>query len=293
MICSLPPEGARAGLGRPGAGHMLRETWAWLSTPCSREARRLGYLGEAIAFESRRWRCGEAWHAHLAHCQAAVRASLARCGRHGTALVMGSGLALEYPLAELAARFERVVLADMVHLRSVRRQAARHANVVLVETDLTGIARHLLAHGGAVTPAELEAWGEMLPAPVAAPEKVDWVLSASVLSQLPLLPVAWLARHRPDLGDAALEHFGRMLMLRHLGLLAGFDAERCLIADAEHSVRDAAGSVVEHTDFAAALGLDGHAFADWQWPLAPVGELADGWSREHRVVACHWPGLAR
>ena len=272
---------------------MFREAWAWLSTPCGSESRRLGYLGEAIAFESRRRRCGEAWREHLAHCHAAVRQSLARCGVHGTALVMGSGLALEYPLAELAARFERVVLADMVHLRSVRRLAARHANVVLVETDLTGICRRLLEHGATATPAELEAWGETLPAPVADPEKVDWVLSANVLSQLPLLPVAWLARRRPDLGDAALEHFGRQLMLRHLDLLAGFEAERLLLADAEHKVRDGTGAVVEHTDFTGAHGLPPHAFASWSWPVAPQGELADGWSREHQVVACRWPGSVR
>ena len=272
---------------------MLREAWAWLSTPCNGEARRLGYLKEAIAFESRRWRCGEAWRDHLAHCHAAVRKSLARCARHGTALVLGSGLALEYPLAELAARFERVVLADMVHLRSVRRLAARHANVVLAETDLTGMAQRLLAHGGAATRAELAAWGATPPAPLADLGRVDWVLSANVLSQLPLLPVAWLTRRRPDIGDAALDHFGRSLMLRHLDLLANFDAERLLLADAEHTVRDAAGTIVEHTDFAGALGLDGHAFASWQWPLAPAGELAGGWSREHRVVACRWPGAVR
>ena len=90
---------------------MLREAVAWLATPCNSEARRLGYLKEAIAFESRHRRCGGAWRDHLAHCHAAVRESLECCERHGTALVMGSGLALEFPLAELAARFERVVLA--------------------------------------------------------------------------------------------------------------------------------------------------------------------------------------
>jgi hypothetical protein len=272
---------------------MLREAWAWLSTPCSREARRLGYLKEAIAFESRRRRCGEAWQEHLAHCHAAVRESLARCGRHGTALVMGSGLALEYPLAELAARFERVVLADMVHSGSLRRLAAGRANVTLVETDLTGIAGRLLAHDGTPGAAELEDWSGQPPAPLANLGHVDWVLSANLLSQLPLQPVAWLARCRPAPDEGTLERFGRRLMLRHLDLLAGFDAERCLIADAEHTVRDGAGTIVEHTDFAGALGLDAHAFASWSWPLAPPGELADGWSREHRVVACRWPGALR
>lgn len=272
---------------------MLREAAAWLGTPCNSDASRLGYLKEAIAFESRHRRCGGAWRDHLAHCHTAVRESLARCERHGTALVMGSGLALEYPLAELAARFERVVLADMVHLRSVRRLAAGHANVTLVEMDLTGIANRLLAHDGTPGVADLEQWSRQAPALPANLGRIDWVLSANLLSQLPLLPVAWLARRRPAPDETTLERFGRRLMQRHLDLLASFDAERLLFADAEHTVRDAAGTIVEHTDFAGALGLDEHAFASWSWPLAPPGELAAGWSREHRVVACRWPGAVR
>lgn len=265
---------------------MLREALAWMSTPCSPAARRLGYLGEAIALESRRQRCGEAWREHLAQCHEAVRTSLKRCAGHRTALVMGSGLGLEYPLDELAAQFERVLLADMLHPRSVRRLVRRHANVVLIETDLTGVARHLLARGSAVTPAELEAWSAVPPRPFAG---IDWVLSSNVLSQLPLLPVAWLARRRPGLSEAALERFGRRLMQRHLDLLGKFDATRCLIADAEQTLRNAAGHVVEHTDYAIALGLDAHAYSSWMWAVAPPGELPDGLRREHRMVACHWP----
>jgi len=272
---------------------MLRESWAWLSTPCSREARRFGYLKEAIAFESRHRRCDAAWQEHLVRCHAAVRESLSRCERHGTALVMGSGLALEYPLAELAARFERVVLADMVHLHGMRRQAARHDNVVLLETDLSMIARRLLDHGSAADAAELDMWITSVPTPFASLGPVDWVLSANVLSQLPLLPVAWLGRQQPHLDSATLEHFGRSLMLRHLDLLSGFEAECLLLADAEHTVRDAVGNEVEHSDFATALGLETHAVSSWTWPVAPRGELPDDWTREHRVVACRWPGALR
>jgi hypothetical protein len=272
---------------------MLREAWAWLSTPCSREARRLGYLKEAIAFESRHHRCGEAWQDHLMHCHAAVRESLSRCERHGTALVMGSGLALEYPLPELAARFEKVVLADMVHLHGVRRQASRHDNVVLLETDLSMITRNLLDRGAAADAAVFDTWTASAPTPFCTLGPVDWVLSANVLSQLPLLPVAWLRRRQPPLDSATLEHFGRNLMLRHLDLMASIEAERLLLADAEHTVRDAAGSVIEHSDFAAALALDAHVVASWHWQVAPRGELLDGLTREHRVVACRWPGALR
>lgn len=272
---------------------MLLEAWEWLRTPCSREARRLGYLGEAIAFAGRHRRCAPAWREHLAHCHSAVHASLARCTGHRTALVMGSGLALEYPLAELADRFDRVVLADMVHLRPLRDEAGLHANVVLLEADITGICSHLLESGNTATSDQLVAWSRTTLSPPLDPQEIDWVLSANLLSQLPLLPVAWLGRRRPELGDAFLEDFGRRLMQGHLDLIAGFDGERCLIADAEHRLLDASDKPLEHSDFAAAFGLDEHAYASWQWPVAPPGELAGGWHREHRVVACHWPGTTR
>ncbi|MBU0750763.1 MAG: hypothetical protein KJ787_05335 [Gammaproteobacteria bacterium] len=272
---------------------MLLEAWEWLRTPCSRQARRLGYLGEAIAFAGRHRRCAMEWREHLTQCHSAVRKSLACCTGHRTALVMGAGLALEYPLAELAARFDRVILADMVHLRPLRDEASRHANVLLLEADITAISRHLVEGGDAATPGQLEAWSRTTPSSPLDPQGIDWVLSANLLSQLPLLPVAWLSRHRPELDDAFLENLGRNLMQGHLDLLASFDGERCLIADAEHRLLDDSDKPLEHSDFAAAFGLDEHAYASWLWPIAPPGELARGWRREHRMVACHWPGGTR
>ena len=109
-------------------------------------------------------------------------------------------------------------------------------------------------------------------------------------SQLPLLPAAWLARRCPGLGAAAIERFGRRRMLRPLEFLSAFDAVRCLITDATQTLRAADGAVLEHTDFATLLDLDRHAYASWDWPVAPPGELAGDLRRSHRVVACHWPG---
>lgn len=272
---------------------MLIESLRWLTTPASHAARRLGYLGEAVALQSRARRCREAWHGHIEHCHAAVRASLARCAGRRTALVLGSGLALEYPLAELAARFERVVLADIVHLRAIRWLARRHRNVALVEVDLSGVADRLLEGGNGVTAAALEDWSAAPPPCPVAPEGVDWVLSANILSQLPLLPATWLERHCAALSEADIARFGQRLMARHLDLLAGIDAERCLIADAGRTLHAADGRVIAHEDLAGPLGLERHTQVSWDWPVAPPGELGDGLSRTHRVVACHWPGIAR
>jgi hypothetical protein len=45
---------------------MLAEWWSYLTTPCSPEARRMGYLRESIAIRARHRRCRHAWAPHLA-----------------------------------------------------------------------------------------------------------------------------------------------------------------------------------------------------------------------------------
>lgn len=266
---------------------MLAEILTWLKTPASAEARRMGYLRAAIGLQSRASRCRTAWSNHVENCRTAVRHSIARSTGYRTALVLGSGLGLEFPLDELAARFERVVLADIIHLPRLRQQAARHGNVELLSIDLASLARPLLLDVPG-DPAAVEA----LVAPPRLPPKIlanlDWVVSCNLLSQLPMLPVAWLERGG-DWKAADLERIGRRIMACHLEWLGSLPGERCLIADAQQIVRDAAGNVLECTDIAAAFGLNRYVTASWEWQLAPPGELADGLSAMHRVVACDWP----
>lgn len=266
---------------------MLREALTWLSASATPAARKMGYLKAAIGIESRAMRCRDAWAGHLERSRQAVVQSAARCEQRRTALVLGSGLGLEYPLEALAAQFRRVVLVDIVHLPAQRRHAARHANVELVACDLSGLADTLLEIPHDVLPEAIDA---LVPgAPAIDTDGVDWVVSCNLLSQLPLLPVAWLGRRCPQLEEAVLERCGRKIMARHLDWLAAFDAERCLVADAEQTVRDRQGRIAEHADIAAAFDLDHHAYASWEWRIAPPGELPDGLSASHRVVACRWP----
>lgn len=266
---------------------MLAEILTWLATPASAEARRLGYLKAAIGLQSRAARCRAAWSSHLAHCHDAVRASVARCPRRNTALVLGSGLGLEFPLEELAGGFDHVVLADIVHLPAIRRRAARHPNVELLSVDLAALAPPLLR----AAPRDAAAIHALIAPPSLPPALLattDWVISCNLLSQLPMLPVAWLERRR-NMAPVDLERIGRRIMACHLEWLGSLPGVRCLIADAEQTVRDAEGRILESTNLAAAFDLDRHATASWTWELAPAGELADGLSAVHRVVACDWP----
>lgn len=264
---------------------MLVEAYTWLRTSCPRNARRLGYLSEAIALQARARRCRNAWAAHIDCCHDAVRRSLAQCSGNGTALVLGSGLALEYPLAQLAQRFQRVVLADLVHLPAMRRTARYYANVELLECDLTGALGALALADGNTTNADLDAMA-VSPPSLRSLGAIDWALSCNLLSQLPLRPVAWLRRQCPRIGDHALARLAHRLVSAHLEWLATLAAHNCLIADAEQTTFDATGGVAEHNDFAQAFGLDAKSFAAWDWQLAPDGELGGGLTARHRVVAC-------
>jgi hypothetical protein len=266
---------------------VILEALTWLVTPCDGAARRLGYLGAAIGLQARAQRCRKAWVPHMEQARQAVTESIARSSGRGTALVLGSGLGLEYSLAQLAAEFRQVILVDVVHLPSLRRATRRYRNVSLLRLDLSGAITGLAALPPTANAGDLNQLAISPPGLQAL--KPDWVLSANLLSQLPLLPAAWLEKHCPAIDAAAIEAFGRRLMRQHLQWLEGFEAPVCLIADAAQTLHDADGQLVEHTDLAAPLGFDNRSYAHWEWTLAPPGELPDGLSSRHQMVACHRP----
>ncbi len=166
---------------------MLAELIEYCLTPCTPEARRLGYLREAVAIRARASRCRAAWRPHLERSRAFIMQAALQCHGHGTALVIGSGALLDIPLAELSGMFDRVLLADIVHPLSARWQARRFANARLVTVDVTGLAKHLVAN-----PSDFGAFATKTSPSFFLEERPDFTVSANILSQLPLLPLARL-----------------------------------------------------------------------------------------------------
>jgi hypothetical protein len=166
----------------------------------------------------------------------------------------------------------------MVHLPAARREAGRYPNVRCIEWDVTECAADLMAGGDGRIGAE------RVPSAFLREEPVDWVASVNLLSQLPLLPLAWLGQPSSPTPPLALT-----LMQRHLDYLSRFRAPVCLVVDAEQLGVDGAGEVAERTDLDTPLGLSAHAFDQWWWDLAPLGEAGREFAIRHRVVACRWP----
>lgn len=251
-------------------------------------ARRLGYLHETIALAARYRRCRAAWQAHLQCTRRALLDAAEACERRRSALILGSGHLLDVPLGDLAARFQNVILVDVLHPPSARRQARRYANVRLLEHDLTECLATMLALPADSDAAAIAALAQRQPCRFVQDDEIDWVASVNVLSQLPLLPAQWLQRHFPQYTDSLFNPWALALMQRHLDYLRRFDADICLVADVEQISRDCRSKLLAHTDFTASL-FAGLVPADqWWWDIAPPGELAEGNSTRHRVWALQW-----
>lgn len=242
---------------------MLIELLHLLTTPVPLAHRR--HLRESILLLSRARRCRAAWAAHLEQARAAVVAACADLPRRRVAVVLGSGLVQDVPLAHLAQTFEAVRLVDAVHLWPVRRVARAFPNVRLVTADLTGGAAGI----------------DPLPILCGDPD-VDFVVSANLLSQLPILPL--------DRRGFLPPHLGPRIVAAHLDGLARLDARICLVTDIEQVEEDRDGQITDRLDLLHGVAL-GTPDRSWTWELAPFGEVARHRRQRHRVVAfLDWGG---
>lgn len=237
---------------------MLREFIASLLTFATGHARRLGYVHEGIAIEARRRRCGNAWAGHLEACHQAILAAMGGCSRRGTAVILGSGPLYDIPVAALAGAFARLVLIDVFHPPRARRQARLYPNLVLLDHDLLGLEEGC----GGGSPGALSRWRGIVP-------DADFVVSANLLAQLPLLPVEYWLRH--GVPEAEVARRSQAMMAAHLDDLRS-GGHPCLISEWRRRWHGPDGSVTDEEMPLAELGL-AMPETSWIWRLAPPGEL--------------------
>lgn len=280
---------------------MLAEAFAWLLSPCTPEARRLGYLREAIALCYRARRCRAQWSAHLQHsrdfllaaAEQAVGPGTVSCaaGRGRTGVILGSGLWLDVPVEVLARSFTRLLLVDMVHLPEIRRRAARLPGVVLLEFDVSGVVRPLFDLPASASPAALAPLFNTEPVWDFLGAEVDWLASVNLWSQLPLLPLAWVERCWPDVPEACLlawqdgllrAHLNALQQLARAARLGGHGPQVCLLTDTERELRAGDGRQ-ERMDYRPWLAQLGPPQAAWPWLLQDARESGDGRICEHQV----------
>lgn len=263
---------------------MLAEIAHFLTTPAPAALRRLGYVRESVSLLARSRRCRHAWAPHLGAARDCVLDAFRELPRRRVAVVLGSGLLDDVPLAALAAGFAEVRLVDAVHPWPTRRAVRRFANVRLVSADIGGTTDLLLGRS--------ERLVDPLPDLCGGPE-VDFVVSANLLSQLPILPLDRLGSR----GREGPPGLGRRIVAAHLRGLADVRARVCLVTDIEEREYDRRGAVTERLDLMHGLVLPPPDRA-WDWDLAPFGEAARDRRTVHAVraygnwgAACRGAGL--
>jgi hypothetical protein len=238
----------------------------------------MGYLRELMNLRRRRSRCRNAWRPHVERSRAVLRQAWESCAQRRQAVILGSGLLTDVPLAELAAAFREVVLVDIIHPLPARWQRRRFPNVRLLTADVTGTAAGVYRVG-----CNADA-----PLPRAAPTlfvddpDVDLVASVNLLSQLPIMPKEYLTRlgaHSPE----AIDAWARAVIQAHLDWLQRLPGTVALLTDVECLTLDRGGRLFKKTSalFGVELPWSGE---NWIWNLAPRPEASRRYSYQRRVV---------
>lgn len=251
-----------------------------LLTPCPRYLRRMGFLREQLAIEARYQRNRASWEPHLARSRNAILAAADACTQHRTALILGAGLINDIPLAELAGRFQQVILADILHLPRNRRKAEAVApNITCLDFDCTGAVEKLWRAGKSLNDeAAITLFRQASPClPLTLASACDLTVSVNLASQLGYLPAKWLEKRRPRDEEFSL-HLRRAAALRHLEWLQDLPGVRLLIGDRALVVRGLDESEVEREVILGEGDLEPPCDT-WVWRFAPAPE----WDRRHHL----------
>lgn len=239
-------------------------------------ARHMGYVREAIAIEARAKRCKANWASHQNNTKAAILEAVETRDQNRTVLLVGSGACLDVPLAELAQIFERVVLVDVVHPRKSKRHGLD--NVVQVDLDITGHMATLCSDPGILPDVISPTFYHDFP-------DIDFVLSVNVASQLPVMPLQYLAKmtgRKLSHDDDVLDSFSKDIIAAHFRWLSGFKCPAALICDRAWERLDLSGKLLVSDDPLYELNMIMPA-KEWYWDVAPAKEIGANYARRNRV----------
>jgi len=263
---------------------MISEALKYLTTPCPRPLRAMGYLTELIALEARFRRCRSHWQPHLDKTRSVIAEAVSATARYDKVVVLGCGILTDIPIDLLCTTFAEVQLVDVCFLRQTRNALRQYANIQWRLCDITGVARPVYDWVAGKPDAESP------PTPTSPGDitlaGADLVISANILSQLPLLPLEYLQKKKPDLDEETLFGFAEGIVKHHLEFLQTAPATICLISEVERQMCDGQ-TVVEREDplFGVPLVQSGE---EWFWDMAPKTETAGDVDIRNRVRGTYW-----
>jgi hypothetical protein len=261
---------------------MLAELIRYARLRCPRYARRLGLAREHVAITFRHRRLRKDWAPHLEASKAVITEAIDRCVNRRRALVIGAGDGRDVPVDELAARFDQVVLCDVVVGPELRGFARKHPGQVLVaEWDATGALEALASGLNTLSTAAVETLfreGEPGQPPGGEP---DLVVSANCISQLGTVPAS---AYDPGDDEGFASRCAEAAAQRHLLWLSARTGVRVLIGDMARLDVAPDGSVEKREEVPGMKGLRAPDHT-WLWRLAPIPEFSREFSRVHEVGA--------
>jgi hypothetical protein len=249
---------------------MLGELVQSLLTRANPAARALGYVHESVSTQARYRRVRRHWEPHLRASRSFIEQTVATTSGRTAVIVFGSGWGFDIPLDTLEHEYQQVYLLDIVHPRPVRKRFAARKKFQLIEADLTGVVASLAQENSHLS---FTSAFPLLPA-------ADLIISANVLSQLPLLPARYAERQQWT--NVAL--LKTQILLAHAQWLASLATPVCLVSDYALNIHDRQGVCIEHDSLLAGLALKPGS-EEWEWEIAPFGEMANDLRITHQVRA--------
>ena len=275
---------------------MLRECLLYLTSPCPLSPKyvRTFYLKGLIGITSRYHRQRSAWRPHLQASQEAIKSFIEqnKIAPSGSILILGSGPLLDVPVGFLNKYFKKVYLVDIVHLISTRIKCLFYPHVKMLSLNLVkaelDLIMQLANQKQACSPqhpllGEDATWAlELAKLPLPDLPKADCIISLNLLSQLAIFPYLCLEtilqnlRCPQDVRLQRLTALSNAISCRHLKLLRSFP-QALLISEITQQHFKEKASYVQRTDenilspeLLAQLTPWGR---NWDWPLAPYGEI--------------------
>jgi hypothetical protein len=254
---------------------MLKEWFASVFTRTEPLYRQLGYVYASVALQARYSRCRKAWSSHIESCHKAILENIPQEGG-GAIVVIGSGPLLEVPWQKLLDRCDKLIFVDVVHPRRAVKTAKLHPKIELRTVDVTGFA--------AVARDEKEARKlNFEPPRLDLPKPLKAVVSANILSQLALEPFAALKKNFTWPEDSYFGKLARKMSIDHVAWVKSMGAPTTLvIADCERIYFDPSGKEKERVASAGVLPA-GQLEREWDWQIAPLGEVSRQYSYSMRV----------
>jgi hypothetical protein len=255
---------------------MILEWFEYLKTHGNKVAKDWGYVYQNVSLKFRSRRCAKAWQGHVEQSRQLIRDHLKKA-QSKTVMIIGSGLLLEIPIEELLMETEKIYLVDLVHSAEIRKLAAKNPKIKLLERDISGLLGILKKDTGLFQLKNIP-W-EHLPEwdlPV-----VDWVISANLMSQIPLM----ISEKLPMSSEAYVK-FANSVRDQHIERLFKQAPKVLIFADFETRYIDQEGQRIKTESYEVdlkSLKFD----REWLWEISPFGET----SRDYKIemlVKAYW-----